>query len=178
MPVPDQSRENGTYDRVVFHATKHFEVKKWVRSKKGREDITYQALLQHAKDHEMMVKDFNQHKSNGGIATAMTVDEINSFKDKKGNGHRANFKDTQSKTSSKFSMSHPPRESPPRARNVINVEIKTTLVLVVGQSRKALRTVRDHIMAGAQQDSLKVGADGPSKDSEADPTPEVPTVLS
>ena len=65
-----------------------------------------------------------------------------------------------------------------RARNVINEEIKTTLVLVVGQSRKALRTVRDYIMAGAQWDTLKVGADSPSQDPEADPTPEVSTVLS
>ena len=44
---------------LLFHATKHFQVKKWVRSKKRREDITYQALLQHAKEHEMMAKDFN-----------------------------------------------------------------------------------------------------------------------
>ena len=33
---------------LLFHATKHFEVKKWVRSKKQWEDITYQALLQYA----------------------------------------------------------------------------------------------------------------------------------
>ena len=44
---------------LCFHAMKHFEVKKWVRLKKKREDITYQALLQHAKEHEMMVKDSN-----------------------------------------------------------------------------------------------------------------------
>ena len=42
---------------LLFHATKHFEVKKWVRLK--REDVTYQALLQHAKEHEMTAKDFN-----------------------------------------------------------------------------------------------------------------------
>ena len=77
---------------MLFHAMKHFEVKKWVRLKKKREDIMYQALLQHAKEHEMMVKDFNQHKSNGGIVTATIIDEINSFKYRKGNGHRANFK--------------------------------------------------------------------------------------
>ena len=40
---------------MLFHATKHFEDKKWVRLKK-REDVTYQALLQHAKEHEMTVK--------------------------------------------------------------------------------------------------------------------------
>ena len=34
---------------LFFHVTKHFEVKKGVRSKKRREDVTYKALLQHAK---------------------------------------------------------------------------------------------------------------------------------
>ena len=67
----------------------HFEVKKWVRSKKKREDITYESLLQHAKEHEMTVKDFNRHKSNGGTVIATTVDEIRTFKHKKGNGYRA-----------------------------------------------------------------------------------------
>ena len=70
---------------LLFHVTKHFEVKKWVRSKKKREDVTYEALLQHTKEHEMTVKDFNQHKSNGGTAIATTVDEIKTFKFKKGN---------------------------------------------------------------------------------------------
>ena len=65
---------------LLFHATKHFEVKKWVRSKKRREDVTYQALLQYAKEHEMMVKDFNCHKSNGGIAQLTTVDVIKTLK--------------------------------------------------------------------------------------------------
>ena len=30
---------------LLFHVTKHFEVKKWVRLKKKREDVTYEALL-------------------------------------------------------------------------------------------------------------------------------------
>ena len=85
---------------------KHFKVKKWVRSKKKREDVTYQTLLHHAKEHEMMVKDFNQHKSNDGIPTATTIDEIKSFKFRKGNGNRANFKGGQGKTCSKCSMSY------------------------------------------------------------------------
>ena len=42
---------------LLFHVTKHFEVKKWVRSRKKREDVTYKALLLHAKEHEMTVKD-------------------------------------------------------------------------------------------------------------------------
>ena len=65
---------------LLFHATKHFEVKKWVHSKKCREDVTYQALLQYAKEHEMTVKDFKRHKSNGGVAQLTTVDAIKTFK--------------------------------------------------------------------------------------------------
>ena len=65
---------------LLFHATKHFEVKKWVRLKKRREDVTYKALFQHTKEHEMTVKDFNRHKSNGGTTIALTVDEIRTFK--------------------------------------------------------------------------------------------------
>ena len=52
------------------------EPKKWVRLKKKREYVTYELLFQHAKEHEMMVKDFNRHKSNGGTVIATTVDEI------------------------------------------------------------------------------------------------------
>ena len=89
---------------LLFHATKHFEVKKWVRLKKRREDVTYHALLQHAKEHDMMVKYFKWHKSNGGIGTATVIDEISSFKYRKANGHRANFKGIQGKTCSKCSM--------------------------------------------------------------------------
>ena len=62
------------------------------------------------------------------------------------------------------------------ARNVISVEIKTILVHVVGQSRRAPGIARDHPMAGAPQDALRVGAHGLSQDLEADPTPKVPIV--
>ena len=37
----------------------------------------------------MMVKDFNQHKSIGGVATAATIDEVKTLKFKQGNGYRA-----------------------------------------------------------------------------------------
>ena len=55
----------------------------------------------------MMLKDFNRHKYNGGIVTATIVNEINSLKYKKGNGHRANFKGHPGKS---CSTSHPLRE--------------------------------------------------------------------
>ena len=54
---------------LLFHATRHFKVKKWVQSKKRQEDVTYTTLLQYAKEYEMTVKDFNSHKSNRGIAS-------------------------------------------------------------------------------------------------------------
>ena len=84
---------------LLFHATKHFVVKKWVRSKKKQEEVTHKALLQYAKEHEMMVKDFNWHKSNGAVATAATIDETTTFKFKKGNAYRA--KGDSGKTCSK-----------------------------------------------------------------------------
>ena len=95
---------------LLFHATKHFEVKKWVRLKKKREDIMYQTLLQHAKEHEMTVKDFNQHKFNGGVATAATIDKIKTFNFKKGNGYKA--KGGPGKTCGRCGQSHLPRECP------------------------------------------------------------------
>ena len=61
------------------------------------------------------------------------------------------------------------------ARNVTNVEIKTILVHVVGQSKRAHGTARDHPMAGTPQDTPRVGPDSPSQDLEADPTPKVLT---
>ena len=38
---------------LLFHATKHFEVKKWVRSHTAQnKTVTFNKLLQHAKQHE------------------------------------------------------------------------------------------------------------------------------
>ena len=43
---------------VLFHTTKHFEVKKWVRSQTAlNETVTFDKLLQHAKQHEAAIKD-------------------------------------------------------------------------------------------------------------------------
>ena len=44
---------------LLFHVMKHFEVKKWVRSQTAlNETVTFDKLLQHAKQHEATVKDF------------------------------------------------------------------------------------------------------------------------
>ena len=74
--------------------------------------MTYQALLQYAKEHEMTVKDFNRHKSNGGIAQPTTVDAVKSFKHgKKGTkssgSHRTSGESTRdSKLCSKCNTTH------------------------------------------------------------------------
>ena len=58
---------------LLFHVTKHFEVKKWVRSQTAlNKTVTFNKLLQHAKQHEATIKDFQWHKSNGGVATSTT----------------------------------------------------------------------------------------------------------
>ena len=84
---------------------------KWVTSKKKREDVTYAALLQHAKEHKLTVKDFNWHKSNGGAAIATSIDEIH-YSYRKGNSNGYKPKGNQGKPYSKCGQSHSPRECP------------------------------------------------------------------
>ena len=122
---------------LLFHVTKHFKVKKWVWSKKRWEDVTYQALLQYAKEHEMMVKDFNCHKSNGGITQLTTVDAIKTFKcSKKGiktsGSHRASGQSTRdSKICSKCNTTHQFKDCPAFGKNAINVVLRIILVHAV-----------------------------------------------
>ena len=55
------STEEKTRHRLelLFHVMKHFEVKKWVRSQTAlKETVTFDKLLQHAKQHEATIKDF------------------------------------------------------------------------------------------------------------------------
>ena len=125
-----------------------------------------------------LVKDFNQHKSNGGIATAMTVDEINSFKYKKGNGHRANFKGTQGKTCSKCSMSHPLRECPAWGKKCHKCGNKNHFSTCCRSKQRGPRDSKRPHHGRSTMRCPKGRADGPSWDPEADPTPEVPIVLS
>ena len=87
------------------------KVKKWVRMQTAQnETVTFDKLLLHAKQHKATIKDFNQHKSNRGVAMATTIDKIRTFKHRKGQGHRA--KGSQGKTCSKCGKSHLPRECP------------------------------------------------------------------
>ena len=96
---------------LLFHVTKHFEVKKWVRMQTAQnETVTFDKLLLHTQTAQATIKDFNQHKSNGGVATATTIDEIRTFKHRQGLCEGA--KGSQGKTYGKCGMSHPPRECP------------------------------------------------------------------
>ena len=96
---------------LLFHATKHFEVKKWVRQLKECKDITYDHLLEHAKQHECMVKDFNWHKTNGDVVTTATIDEIKTFKPKyKSDDYQG--KGSSGRTCGRCDQSHPQGECP------------------------------------------------------------------
>ena len=104
---------------LLFHTTRHFEVKKWVWSKKQWEDVMYTALLQYAKEHKMTVKDFNHHKSNRGIAQLTTLNAIKSYKcSKKGsrngssNGASNSHRGSTDKTCSKCNSTHTYKECP------------------------------------------------------------------
>ena len=84
-------------------------------------------------EHEIMVKHFNWHKSNGRIATATVIDEISSFKYRKGNGHRANFKGHPGKDMQQMQYISSTKRMPSMGhRNVSSVETKIILVHVVG----------------------------------------------
>ena len=95
--------------QLLFHATKHFEVKKWVRSQTAlNETVTFDKLLQHAKQHNATVKDFQWHKSNGGVAMATTINEISSSS----KGKVKAKKPEVTRVRYEVSVSHPPRECP------------------------------------------------------------------
>ena len=124
----------------------------------------------------MRVKDFNRQKSNGGTTTASTVNEIRTFKYKKGNignSHRA--RGSSGKACSKCSTLYPPNVQH-LAKSVTNVDTKTISALVVGRNKRAreMATIKDHSKVGVQRDITDLKADAPDKDPEADPTHEVP----
>ena len=172
---------------LLFHATKHFEVKKWVRSKKRREDVTYQALLQYAKEHEMTVKDFNHHKSNGGIAQPTTVDAIKTFKQngkksstKTSGSHRTSGQSTRAVSATlRINLKTVRR----LARNAINVALKTILARVADHHVATETTQTDgevehhHVVEGPRDvtDPAETDAPGPGHDQEAVHRPGMPT---
>ena len=96
---------------LLFHVKKHFEVKKWVRLQTAlKETVTFDKLLQHAKQHEATIKEFHWHKSNGGVAMSTTINEIRTFT-RKGQGSWARARTrSKGKICGKCGTSHPPRE--------------------------------------------------------------------
>ena len=102
----------------------------------------YAALLQYTKEHEMMVKDFNCHKSGRGIAQLTTINAIESFKyGKKGSRNGSSYRGSSlhrhrgstHKMCSKCSMTHAYKECQHLAKSAINVVTKIILVHVAGQ---------------------------------------------
>ena len=129
----------------------------------------------------MTVKDFNRHKSNGGTVIATTVDEIRTFKQKKGNSYRA--KSSPGKSCSKCSTSHPLRECPAFSKKCHKCGPKNLFQqLFVGQNKRAkeMAMIEDHPELKAQRDITVIKADAPDPDQnpEVDPTHGVPTALS
>ena len=107
--------------------------------------VTFDKLLLHTKQHEATIKDFNQHKSNGGVAMATTIDEIRTFKHRKGQGHRA--KGNQGKTCGKCGMSHLPRVWGKRCHKCGNKNHFSTCCRSKqsgGRNRKSHSTSRGH----------------------------------
>ena len=81
----------------------------------------YTALLQYSKEHKMMVKDFNCHKSNGGTAQPMTIESFKCGKKGSRNGssngesssHRGSTdKCSTDKTCSKCNLTHAYKDCP------------------------------------------------------------------
>ena len=110
---PTNEEKERCWLELLFHAMKHFEVKKWVRLQTAlKETVTFDKLLQHAKQHKVTIKDFHQHKSNGGVAMSTTINEIRTFT-RKGQGSRARARTrSKGKICGKCGTSHPPRECP------------------------------------------------------------------
>ena len=142
----------------------------------------YESLLQHTKEHEMTVKDFNRQKSNGGTVMVTSVDEIRTFKQKKGKGYTA--KSSSGKSSSKCSTLHPLREYPAYGKKCHKCGLKTISAVVVGLSTRAreMATVEDHPELRAQRDITDPRAEADAPDPDQDPTVDpiygVPTALS
>ena len=119
---------------LLFHATKHFEVKKWVRLQTAlKETVTFEKLLQHAKQHEATIKDFHRHKSNGGVATSThnqrdsepSQEKVKDLGPEPVPGVRVRYV---------VSVGHLIHQdnAPHMAKSVTNVEIRIILVLNVG----------------------------------------------
>ena len=154
--------------------------------------MTYQALLQYAKEHEMTVKDFNCHKLNGGITQPMTIGMIKTFK---GNGkkgtktsgsHRTSSQNTRdSKTCSKCNTTHQFKDCPVFGKGAINVVSRIISAHVADLHRVTDKTqtnaeVEHQHMVGALRDitdPAEVGTPDPDHVQGAVHRLEMPTTL-
>ena len=81
-----------------------------VRQQNEHKDITYENLLEHAKQHECTVKDFNWHRVTGRVAIAATIGEIKTFKSRYNNSYKG--RGSSGKACSECAQSQPHGECP------------------------------------------------------------------
>ena len=143
---------------LLFHVMKHFKVKKWVRSLTTlKETVTFDKLLQHAKQHEATIKDFQWHKSNGGVVMSTTINEIRTFK-RKGQGSQARTR-SKGKIRGRCRMSHPPRKCPAwgkkchKCGNKNHFSTHCRSKWSGGEDRRSCSTSRGHKGKGRHQQS-------------------------
>ena len=126
---------------------KHFEVKKWVRSQTAlKETVTFDKLLQHAKQHKVQLsRTFtNTSPTEESQCLPQSMRSEPSQEKAKDLGLEPG-PEVRVRVCGKCGTSHPPRECPVHgAKSVINVEIRIILVLNVGP------------------DSQEEGTDGPA----------------
>ena len=93
---------------LLYHATRHFEVKKYAKEK-DRGDITYSTLLEQAKIHERVIQEYRDHKANSG-EPVYTETKVNALQKHRGNGS-GGFQDHQRRCG-KCGTQHQPRKCP------------------------------------------------------------------
>ena len=168
---------------LLFHAMKHLKSKSGQTTEEERGHYI-SSLLQHAKEQKMMVKDFNQHKSNGGIATAMIIDEINPSSTGKAMATEQILRVAQVRHAA--NAAHPIHQENAQcgAKNVTSVKTKIIVVYVVGPGTENIPKAETNTDQPIESHKAKEEAGAgigdmhqrtQRTDPEADLPPEVPT---
>ena len=75
---PPEDQESRKID-LLYHATAHFEVRKFVHNAK-QDELRYDRMIEVAKAHERTCQEYQIHKQAHSMATPVTVTLIHSFK--------------------------------------------------------------------------------------------------
>ena len=155
---------------ILFHATKHFEVKKWVRSNKeerGHHIWSTPPTCKRTWDDSQGLQQTQVQWWNHAIAT--TVDEIKTFKFKKGNTVNRP-KSRSGRVCSKCSTSHPPRDCPVFGKKCHKCEWKnhfSTCCRSMHIGAREMATIWDHPELEAQRDITNLETDAPGQDPQS-----------